>query len=72
MRDMHALQQQLISDLRLAFADLHKLCAGGDVDCAWPLVSLGMGMKLREGEGAPLLQRATRGGKTRFLKFLIE
>ena len=39
---LHTLQQMLIEDLNLVFADLFELCERGDSECVWILLSQGM------------------------------
>ena len=39
---LHALQQALIEELNLVFADLFELCERGDAECVWILLSQGM------------------------------
>ena len=40
--------------------------------CVWILLSQGMSVKLRDPEGATLLQKATHSGRTTVLKLIIE
>ncbi|CAE7429296.1 ANK1 [Symbiodinium natans] len=69
---LNTLQQSLIEDLNLVFVDLHELCERGDAECVWILLSQGMSVKLRDPEGATLLQKATHSGRTTVLKLIIE
>lgn len=69
---LQQMQQTLIDELHLAFADLHELCERGDVECAYLLLSQGMSAKMRDAEGATLLQKATHSGKVHILKLLME
>lgn len=69
---LHALQTTLIEDLNLVFVDLHELCERGDVECVWILLSQGMSVKLRDAEGATLLQKATHSGRIPILKLITE
>merc|ERR1719450_1369118 len=69
---LHAMQQALIEDLHLVFVDLHELCERGEAECVWLLISQGMSVKLRDAEGATLLQKATHSGKTPIIKLLFE
>lgn len=66
------MQQQLIQDLHLDFADLHELCKHGIADCTWLLLNSGLSVKLRDGEGATLLQKATHSGEVAILQLLVE
>ncbi|CAE7396152.1 ANKRD50 [Symbiodinium natans] len=69
---LHALQQALIEELNLVFADLFELCERGDAECVWILLSQGMNVKQRDPEGATLLQKATHSGCTTILKLIVE
>ncbi|CAE7560286.1 ANKRD50 [Symbiodinium microadriaticum] len=69
---LHTLQQTLIEDLNLVFADLFELCERGDSECVWILLSQGMNPKQRDPEGATLLQKATHSGSVTILKLLVE
>lgn len=69
---LHALQTTLIEDLNLVFVDLHELCERGDAECVWILLSQGMSVKLRDAEGATLLQKATHSGRIPILKLITE
>jgi ankyrin repeat protein len=69
---LHVMQQQLIDELQLVFADLHETSSRGDVEAIWLLISQGVSVKLRDPEGATLLQKATHSGKTPVLKLLVE
>jgi len=69
---LHVMQQQLIDELHLVFVDLHETCERGDTEAAWLLISQGMSVKIRDPEGATLLQKATHSGKICIVKLLVE
>ncbi|CAE8690705.1 unnamed protein product, partial [Polarella glacialis] len=69
---LHALQLQLVDELSLVYVDLHDVCIRGDAECVWILLSQGMSVKMRDAEGATLMQKATHSGKTTILKLLVE
>merc|ERR1719401_382333 len=69
---LNALQQQLLDEFHLVFVDLHELCERGATELVWILISQGMSVKMRDPEGATLLQKATHSGKTPILKLLVE
>lgn len=69
---LHALQNQLITEFNLMFMGFHDLCEHGDTECVWLLISQGMSVRLRDNEGATLLQKATHSGNLPLLQLLIE
>lgn len=76
------IQSQLIEELHLhdfrggsgirTEDKLHDLCKRGCAECAWLLLNSGMSVKLRDAEGATLLQKAVHSGKVPILQLLLE
>jgi len=69
---LQALQNQLINEFNLMFMQFHDLCEHGDTEAVWLLISQGMSVRLRDHEGATLLQKATHSGNLPLLQLLIE
>lgn len=69
---LQQLQYELIEEFHLLFVDVHELCASGSAECLWLLLSQGLSVKLRDAEGATMLQKATHSGQLPILQFLLE
>lgn len=69
---MQQMQQTLIEEFHLVFVDAHEVCERGDVESLWLLLTAGVSVKLRDSEGATLLQKATHTGLLPILQLILE